>query len=116
MESRPLPAHLMYEFLSPNHTFLVIITAKLNGVLIEKLFSVLQKHRGVISYSIDNIKEISPLFCMHRILLDDGHRPSRQPQRLLNPNSQEAIKKEAVKLLDARIICPISDSDWVSSV
>jgi len=53
---------------------------------------------------------------MHPILLDDEHRPSRQPQRRLNLNMQEVVKKEVVKFLDARIIYPISDSDWVSPV
>ena len=53
---------------------------------------------------------------MHRIFLDEGHRPSRQPQRRLNPNMQEVVKKEVVKLLDVRIIYFILDSEWVSSV
>jgi len=77
---------------------------------------VLQKHKGVIGYSIDDIKGISPSFCMHRILLDDKHRPSRQPQHGLNPNMQEVIKKQVIKLLNAGIIYPILDSDWVSLV
>jgi len=47
------------------------------------------------------------------MLLEDEHRPSKQPQRLLNPNMQEDVKKEAVELLDAGIIYPILNSDWV---
>ena len=76
----------------------------------------LRKDRGAIGYSIDDMKGISPSFCMHRILLDDEHRPSRQPQCQLNPNMQEVVKKEVVKLLDAGIIYPILNSDWVSPV
>ena len=53
---------------------------------------------------------------MHRIFLDEGHRPSRQPQRCLNPNMQEVVKKEILKLLDAGIIYLILDSEWVSPV
>ena len=93
VELKPLPYHLRYKFLGPNRTFPVIISAKLNGAQIEKLLSVLQKHRGAISYSIDDVKDISPSFCMHRILLDDGHKPFMQHQRHLNPNMQEAVKK-----------------------
>jgi len=52
---------------------------------------------------------------MHRILLDDEHCPFRQPQGRLNPNMQEVVK-EVVKLLDAGIIYPILNSDWVSPV
>ena len=36
-------------------------------------------------------------------------------QRRLNPNMQEAVKKEVMKLLDIDIIYLISDSPWVSS-
>ena len=35
-------------------------------------------------------------------------------QRRLNPNMQEAIKKEVIKLLDISVIYPISDIPWVS--
>ena len=33
-----------------------------------------------------------------------------------NPNLKEVVKKEIIKLLDAGIIYPISDSNWVSPV
>lgn len=99
VELKPLPSHLKYEFLGLNHKFPVIISAKLSGVQIEKLLSVLQKYRGAIDYSIDDIKGIIPSFCMHLILLDDGHRPSRQPQRRLNPNMQEVERKSLTRNL-----------------
>ncbi|GFS44265.1 hypothetical protein Acr_00g0089460 [Actinidia rufa] len=35
-------------------------------------------------------------------------------QRRLNPNMKEAVRGEVLKLLDAGIIYPISDSKWVS--
>ena len=38
----------------------------------------------------------------------------RQMQRRLNPNMKEAVRGEVLKLLDAGIIYPISDSKWVS--
>ena len=37
-----------------------------------------------------------------------------QPQRRFNPNMQEVVKKEVIKLLDAGLIYPIYDSAWVS--
>jgi len=79
VELKPLHSHLRYEFLNPNETFLVIVNARLNGTQITKLLSVLRKYRGAIGYSIDDTKGISPSFCMRCILLDDEHRPSRQP-------------------------------------
>ncbi|GKF47753.1 hypothetical protein Tco_0137555 [Tanacetum coccineum] len=42
--------------------------------------------------------------------------PVVQKQRRLNPNMQEVVKKEIVKLLDTGIIYPITDSPWVSPI
>ena len=111
-----MPSHLKYEFLDPDRKFPVIFSSKLDDPQLEKLLDVLRKHRSAIGYSIDDIKGLSPSLCMHCIFLDEGHRPSRQPQRRLNPNMQEVVEKEVVKLLDAGIIYPISNSEWVSPV
>ncbi|XP_070040767.1 uncharacterized protein [Nicotiana tomentosiformis] len=59
---------------------------------------------------------LSPAFCMHKILLKDGHKPSREHQRRLNPNMKEVVKKEVKKWLDAGIIFPISNSNWINPV
>ena len=40
----------------------------------------------------------------------------REAQRRLNPKEWEAVKEEILKWLNAEIIYPISDSQWVSSV
>ncbi|KAL1212237.1 RNA-directed DNA polymerase-like protein [Cardamine amara subsp. amara] len=53
---------------------------------------------------------------MHRIHLDDETKSSIEHQRRLNPNLKDVFKKEIMKLLEAGIIYPISDSDWVSPV
>ncbi|CAL8988444.1 unnamed protein product [Prunus brigantina] len=52
--------------------------------------------------------------CMHRILLEEGAKPTREPQRRLNPNMKEVVRAEVLKLLDVGVIYPISDSKWVS--
>nr|GEU46829.1 DNA-directed DNA polymerase [Tanacetum cinerariifolium] len=49
-------------------------------------------------------------------LLKDDFKPTVQHQRRVNPKIHEVIKKEVIKLLDARLIYPISDSLWVSLV
>ncbi|KAL0796227.1 hypothetical protein Bca101_067604 [Brassica carinata] len=41
---------------------------------------------------------------------------SIEHQRRLNPNLKDVVKKEILKLLDAGVIYPISDSKWVSPV
>ncbi|GJY56761.1 reverse transcriptase domain-containing protein [Tanacetum coccineum] len=43
-------------------------------------------------------------------------KPAVQHQRRVNPKIHEVIKKEVIKLLDAGLIYPISDSPWVSLV
>ena len=35
---------------------------------------------------------------------------------MLNPTMKEVVKKEVIKLLDAGMIYPISESSWVSLV
>jgi len=74
---KSLPYHLSYKFHDSTHKFHVIVNAKLDDLQLETLLDVLRKHRGVIGYSINDIKGLSPSFCMHRIFLDEGHRPSR---------------------------------------
>lgn len=76
----------------------------------------LRNHKKAIGYSIDDIKGLSPSLCMHMILLENDQKPTREPQRRLNPNLKEVIKKEVLKLLNVGIIYPISDNDWVSPV
>ncbi|KAM1569367.1 hypothetical protein ACFX10_034491 [Malus domestica] len=63
-----------------------------------------------------DIKGISPTTCMHRILLEEGSKTSREAQRRLNPPMMEVVKNEVIKLLDCGVIYPISDSKWVSPV
>jgi hypothetical protein len=48
--------------------------------------------------------------------LEEDAKPSREPQRRLNPAMQEVVRGEVIKLLDAGIIYPISDSRWVSPI
>ncbi|XP_042405116.1 uncharacterized protein LOC121995443 [Zingiber officinale] len=116
VELKPLPSTLRYEFLGDNSTFPVIVNASLNEVDTEKLLHVLRMHIKAIGYTIEDINGVSPSLCMHRILLEKDFKPSVERQRRLNPNMKEVVKKEVLKLLDAGIIYPISDSEWVSPV
>ena len=53
---------------------------------------------------------------MHKINMETDYKPVRQPQRRLNPIMKEEVCKEVLKLLEAGLIYPISDSAWVSPV
>ncbi|GJU88276.1 reverse transcriptase domain-containing protein [Tanacetum coccineum] len=48
--------------------------------------------------------------------MEDDYKPTVQSQRRVNPKIHEVIKKEVLKLLDAGMIYPISDSPCVSPV
>ena len=82
----------------------------------EKLLRVLRDHKNTIGWSLADLKGIRPSMCMHRILLEDGHKPSVEAQMRLNPTMKEVVRKEVLKWLDAGVIYPISDSSWVSPV
>ncbi|GJS69927.1 hypothetical protein Tco_0702768 [Tanacetum coccineum] len=48
--------------------------------------------------------------------MEDDFKHVVQHQRRVNPKINEVIKAEIIKLLDAGLIYPISDSPWVSPV
>ncbi|KAL9241866.1 hypothetical protein vseg_015926 [Gypsophila vaccaria] len=114
VELKQLPEHLKYAFLGEEGTLPVIISSKLTNEQEGKLVQVLLDHKTAIGWTIADIKGISSSTCMHRILLEDGAKPVRQPQRRLNPPMMEVVKKEVIKLLQMGMIYPISDSKWVS--
>ncbi|GJT77394.1 putative nucleotidyltransferase, ribonuclease H [Tanacetum coccineum] len=92
LKLKPLPNNLEYVFLEEPSFLPIIISSQLSTQNKSKLVSVLK-----------NIKK---------------HLPGKQQifLRRLNPNMQEVVKKEIVKLLDTGIIYPIADSPWVSSI
>ncbi|GKB69684.1 reverse transcriptase domain-containing protein [Tanacetum coccineum] len=48
--------------------------------------------------------------------MEDEFKSSVQSQRRVNPNIKEVVKEEVVKLLNVRLIHPISDSPWIRPV
>ena len=114
LELKPLPTHLKYAFLGEEETFPVIISSSLELNQENQLLEVLKTHRTALGWTIADIKGISPLICTHRIHLEEDVKPSRQPQRRLNPIMKEVVKKEVLKLLDVGLIYPIADRKWVS--
>ncbi|RVW26329.1 Retrovirus-related Pol polyprotein from transposon opus [Vitis vinifera] len=78
------------------------------------LMEVLKRCKKAIGWQISDLKGISPLVCTHHIYMEEEAKPIRQFQRRLNPHLQEVVRAEVLKLLQAGIIYPISDSPWVS--
>ncbi|XP_073133816.1 uncharacterized protein [Henckelia pumila] len=58
----------------------------------EKLLRVIREHIRAIGWSLADIKGISPIMCMHKILMEAEHKTYTQSQRRLNPTMQEFIE------------------------
>ncbi|KAA0040931.1 Transposon Ty3-I Gag-Pol polyprotein [Cucumis melo var. makuwa] len=116
IELKTLPPHLKYIFLGKKNMFPIIISRELNQKQEERLIEVLKKKKQAIGWTLDDIKGISPTFCMHRIILEEGAKEKIQPQRRVNPTLKEVVMKEVLKLKDARIIYPVPNSSWVSPI
>nr|GEV60024.1 hypothetical protein [Tanacetum cinerariifolium] len=89
VELKDLPPHLEYAFLEGDDKLLIIIAKDLKDEEKTTLIKVLKSHKQALAV---------------------------QHQRRVNPKIHEVIKKEVLKLLDAGLIYPISDSPWVSPV
>ncbi|GJU55087.1 reverse transcriptase domain-containing protein [Tanacetum coccineum] len=83
VELKDLPPHHEYAFLADNNKLPVIIA----------------------KYLSDDEKT-----ALIKILMEEDYEPTIQHQRRVNPKIHDVIKKEVEKLLNARLIYPISDS------
>ncbi|RVW66789.1 Retrovirus-related Pol polyprotein from transposon 17.6 [Vitis vinifera] len=91
----------------------VVVSSTLTSDQEDSLLGVLRKCKKAIGWQISDLKGISPLVCTHHIYVEEDAKPVRQPQRRLNPHMQEVVRGEVLKLLQAGIIYPISDSLWM---
>nr|GFA79616.1 reverse transcriptase domain-containing protein [Tanacetum cinerariifolium] len=116
VELKDLPPHLEYAFLEGDDKLPVIIAKDLSDEEKTTLITVLKSHKRAIAWKLSDIKGINPEFCTQKILMEADFKPAVQHQRRVNPKIHDVIKKGVEKLLDARLIYPISDSPWVSLV
>ena len=114
LERKPLPAELKYAFLEENEQCPVVISSLLTTAQEHNLLHLLKKNKQALGWKIFDLKGINSSICTHHIYLEEESKAVRQPQRRLNPHLQELVRVEVVKLLQAGIIYPISDSTWVS--
>jgi hypothetical protein len=111
-----LPPGLQYVFLNGDCETLVIISDKLSNDETQRLLATLEKYRSVICYSLNDLKGISLSLCTHRIPMEPDHKPVHEHHQWLNNVMREVVKKQVLKLLKARVIYPMSVSEWVSPV
>nr|GEV75928.1 hypothetical protein [Tanacetum cinerariifolium] len=114
VEVKDLPPHLEYAFLEGDDKLLIIIAKYLSVEEKTALITVLKSYKRAIAWKLSDIKGIDPEFCTHKILIEENFELAVQHQRRVNPKIHDVIKQEVIKLLEARLIYPISDSPWVS--
>ena len=91
-----------------------MISSLLTTAQEHNLLHLLKRNKQALGWKISDLKGINPTICTHHIYLEEESKAVRQPQWSLNPHLQEVVRIEVLKLLQAGIIYPISDSTWVS--
>nr|GEU41369.1 reverse transcriptase domain-containing protein [Tanacetum cinerariifolium] len=112
VELKDSPSHLEYVFQEDDDKFPVIIAKDLSVEEKTALITVLKSHKRAIAGKLSDIKGIDPKFYTHKILMEEDFEPAVQHQRRVIPKIHDVIKNEVLKLLDAGLIYPISDSLW----
>nr|GEU81521.1 reverse transcriptase domain-containing protein [Tanacetum cinerariifolium] len=112
VELKALPPHLEYAFLEGDDKLPVIIAKDLSVEEKTAFLIVLKSHKRAIAWKLYDIKDINPEFYTHRIFMEEDFTPAVQHQRRVNPKIHDVIKQDVIKLLDTRLIYPISDSPW----
>ncbi|XP_070041283.1 uncharacterized protein [Nicotiana tomentosiformis] len=89
LELKPLPSHLRNAFPVPCSTLPVILSSCLTNVHVDSILVFLQRRNKDIGWTLVDIWGISPTFCMHKIKLEDGAKPSIEHQTRFNEAMQE---------------------------
>ncbi|XP_049357042.1 uncharacterized protein LOC125821699 [Solanum verrucosum] len=71
-----LPSHLRYVLLGANNTLPVILATDLNDEQVQAVIKVLIRYKRSIEWTIEDIIEIPPGICTHKIQLDEDCIPS----------------------------------------
>nr|GEV92953.1 reverse transcriptase domain-containing protein [Tanacetum cinerariifolium] len=114
VELKDFPPHLKYAILEGDDKLPVIIAKDLKDEEKAALIKVLKSHKRAIAWKLSDIKGVDQEFFTYKILMEEDYEPTVQHQRRVNPKIHDVIKKEVEKLLDIRLIYPISNSPWVS--
>ena len=114
MKLKALPSHLKYVFLVGDSQKPVTSNSSISEEEEKRPVKILQDN--IRGWTLSDVTGISPSYSMHKILMEEDYKPVAKPQRRLNPTMKEVFKNEVVKLLEAGMIYPISDNQWVSPV
>nr|GEY06751.1 reverse transcriptase domain-containing protein [Tanacetum cinerariifolium] len=116
VELKDLPPHIEYAFLEGDDKVPVIIAKDLKDKEKIALIKVLKSYKQALAWKLSDINGINPEFYTHKILMEDEFKPAVQHQRRVNPKIHDVIKKEVLKLLNARLIYLILDNPWTPKI
>ena len=86
LELKTLPELLKYMSLRLEKILAVIIASDLTAEQKDQLLNILKTYREAIGWTVAELKDISPLICMHHIYTEDNVKPTREMHRWLNLN------------------------------
>ena len=76
VELKPLPIGLRYAFLNDDTKTPIIFSDKLTDEATAKLIAILEKHRPIFGYSLQDLKGINPTLYTHCIPIDHLSTPT----------------------------------------
>lgn len=87
---------MRYAFLGESFTYPIIISNHSRVEEENKLLEMLKVHKKALDWSIDDIKGISPSFCMHKFLIQDDYKTCSEHQYRLNHNIKELFRAKVM--------------------
>jgi hypothetical protein len=73
-------------------------------------------YKDVFAWSYKELRTYDTTVIEHKIPLKLGVKPFKQKLRQINPILLPLVEREVKKLLDAKIIVPLRNSDWVENL
>jgi hypothetical protein len=77
----------------------------------DRYFGMMKNFVDIFAWSYEDLKTFDTDIIQHKIPLNVGSKPFRQGIRQFNPMLMSIIEKELKRMIDARIIFPLSYSD-----
>ena len=78
-----------------------------------EVHSLLQEYEDLFPKTFSEIKGIKGAMGEMKIELKPGSKPIRHRPYRLNPRVKEKVKREIDKMLEARLIFPVEEEEWV---
>ena len=81
-----------------------------------KYVEMMKRFVDVFAWSYANLKQYDASIIQHTIPIKENEKPFKQKLRRINPLLMPLIEREIKKLFDAKVIVPISFSNWLANL